>query len=251
MSVFDAWWEHAREHYFSWDGDKPTGCDLYYDPVIDHHHGHSPFGITLPAWYLAPIRRDIARAGWEFVAGFSGASSGGPIQVLPNPQAALVLLQLGGEFAEGHVRAQLWDAAGPLLEPTWNNGELTYRFGLDEPHPRGQLNARAAAAAACTTGAWNRIFNEPNLAKFDQPTVVGVDFPNVVLKAAAWDGSALTVAATSLSGGPTRFRVTNVPESDGWVLARPGATPVPLASDGREVVVELVADGTEAVIART
>src|SRR2546430_1172924 len=77
--------------------------------------------------------------------------------------------------------------------PTWvrDAGEFTFGFGLGEEHPRGQWNARAMAGWVCTTGAWSDVFNRPNLAKFEQPTVVDVDFPRVAMSAARWDGTAL------------------------------------------------------------
>ncbi|MCY4495909.1 MAG: hypothetical protein OXC14_01340 [Rhodospirillaceae bacterium] len=43
----------------------------------------------------------------------------------------------------------------------------------DEAHPRGQFNAQATMAEAMTEGAWWRLFNEPNLRKFIDPSVYG------------------------------------------------------------------------------
>jgi hypothetical protein len=134
--------------------------------VVDVHHGHGPNGLSLPAWYLAPQRNDVARAGWELVAQLSGAVGDGPIAGLENPQAAVAMLQLAGEFGEESVQERIWSAAEPFLEPTWDreSGEFTLGLGLGEPHPRGQLNARAMAGRACTPGAWSRLFDAPNVA---------------------------------------------------------------------------------------
>jgi len=242
----------------SWQGDKPIGFDLYYDPVIDEHHGHGPGGLALPAWYLAPQRREVAQAGWELVATLSGALGNGPIAGLDDPMNAVSLLQLAGEFGDDSVRERIWDAAEEFLEPSWDqaSGEFTLGFGLGEPHPRGQLNARAMAARACTAGAWARIFNEPNLRKFDEPTVVGVDFPTVALSEARWDAGRgeLRVRAVakneSLDGRSTQFRVTNVADASGWTLRSDATEATRLTSVAGDVLVELPADGRSCTIAR-
>jgi len=62
----------------------------------------------------------------------------------------------------------------------------------------------------------SRIYNEPNLKKFIEPTVYGVDFPTVCLSQAYYDaGKKCLVLATdkglpAAAGRPTSFRVTNV-----------------------------------------
>jgi hypothetical protein len=256
--AFDAWWEHARENYMSWQGDKPVGFDLYYDPVIDEHHGHGPGGLALPAWYLAPQRRAVARAGWELSAALSGALADGTIIGLDDPMNAVALLQLAGEFADDGVRERIWNAAEEFLEPAWDreSGEFTLGFGLDEPHPRGQLNARAMAARACTAGAWARIFNEPNLRKFEEPTIVGVDFPSVALREARWDSDrgelfvSAVAANEARSGEVTRFRVTNVVSSSGWTLVSEGTEATSLSSAEGDVLVGIPADGRTWTIVR-
>ena len=50
-------------------------------------------------------------------------------------------------------------------------------FGLGEPVPRGQLNGVIMMAEVGEPGAWSRVFNGPNVTKFEDPTVVGVDYP--------------------------------------------------------------------------
>jgi hypothetical protein len=230
----------------SWSDDgTPTAMDLYYDPVVDVHHGHGPGGLLIPGWYLAPQRRDVAEAAWKFGAMLSGALGDGPMNPLP-AQLAGQLVQMAGEFADPDVKARIWSASDDGLEPTWDRdaGEFTFGFGLGEEHPRGQMNARAMAGWVCTTGAWSNIFNAPNLAKFDQPTVVDVDFPRVAMSVAHYDGRSLHLAASpqnaSVRDTRTSLRLTNL---DGeWVLERPDGQTTPVAEDG---LVELTVDGSE------
>src|SRR5438309_6502014 len=149
---------------------------------------------------------------------------------------AMPLVQLAGEFADASAKARIWAAADEPLEPTWDRdaGEFTFGFGLGEEHPRGQWNARAMAGWVCTTGAWSNVFNQPNLAKFDQPTVVDVDFPRVAMSVAHWDGSVLHLAASpqnaSVRGSRTTVRLVSI--AGPWVLQRPDGETLPIGDDG-------------------
>ncbi len=95
-------------------------------------------------------------------------------------------------------------------------GLFTWGFGLDEAHPRGQLNGAAAMAEAAGSGAWWGLINQPNFHKFVEPTVYDVDFPKVCLSQAIYDVERQILAiatdpgAPGAAGEPTTFRVTNV-----------------------------------------
>lgn len=242
----------------SWDGARVVGVDLYYDPVVDEHVGRGPMGLIAPTWYFAPQKREVARAGWEMSAGFSGVFGDGEIGGLDNPGNATMLLQVAGEFADPAVKARLWDAAEEHVEPAWDleRGEFTLGFGLNEAHPRGQWNARTMAGWVCTDGAWTRIFNEPNLAKFDQPTVSGVDFPRVALSEAHWDGEALRLAAhpqnRTVEGTDTEVLVSGLPTGSAWVIAGPDRDSRELQFDANgSVKVRIQVDNRTHVIARS
>ncbi len=167
-----------------------------------------------------------------------------------------MLAWLAGEFAEPAEKTRIWKAADEQFEPTWDrdNGEFTFGFGLDETYPRGQLNARAMAGWVCGPGAWTKVFDEPDLAKFDHPTVVDVDFPRVAMSEARWDGEALHVAAhpqtASIAGTRTALRVTNVSEPDRWAMTRPDGETVALDTRDGDLVVELVVDNQSVRIHR-
>jgi len=188
-------------------------------------------------------------------ATINGALVDGPISGLDEPDSATMLLQFAGEFADPKTKQRIWDAAEEHIAPTWNRdaGEFTLGFGLDEPYPRGQLNARAMAGWVCKEGDWTRIFNAPNLVKFDQPTVIGVDFPRVALSEARWDGTALHLAAhpqnTAVEGSRTKVRITNVASAEGWVMIRSDGTTIPLSVEEDHIIAELTVDN-EAVVVR-
>ena len=178
----------------------------------------------------------------------TGVGGDGPVVGLDDPEVGPLIVQLAGEMADEEAKARIWQAADAHFEPTWDRdtGEFTLGFGLDEPHPRGQLNARALAGWVCTEGAWSRVFDQPNLAKFDQPTVVDVDFPTVALSQARWDGDALHLAAhprnAAARDSRTRVRVTNLGPPGEWAITSPDGVTHPLERTGDDLTIELVAD---------
>ena len=231
---------------------QPTGIDLYYDPTVDEHVGHGPLGLIAPAWYLAPQRHDVAEAAWRLGATLTGAldPSRNDIAMLDNPTLAVTLVQLAGEFADDATRQRIWRAADEHFQPTWDldAGELTFGFGLDEEHPRGQWNARVMAGWACRgPGAWSDVFNRPNLAKFGEPTITGVDFPRVALRRADWDADTETLhVAAHPQNASVRDRRTaiKVPPGD-WTVTHPDGTIVDVTD-----TVELVVDDRTVAIRR-
>ena len=84
-------------------------------------------------------------------------------------------------------------------EPVWDEatGEFYWRLGLDEPTPRGQLNAAAAMAEANSLNGWSNLFATENLRKFVDPTIHGVDFPTMCLSQASFDTGRRTLVAAS------------------------------------------------------
>lgn len=253
-SAFDQWWEYAAKNYVAWDNNNPVGLDLYYDPIVDEHVGQGPIGIIAPTWYFAPQRREVALAGWQTAAALNGVIGDGPIGALNDPGRSVMLLQCAGEFADPATKQRIWDAAEEHIQPTWNHeaGEFTLGFGLNEPHPRGQWNARAMAGWVCTESAWSNIFNAPNLQKFSEPSVEGVDFPRVALSEARWDGESLHLAAhpqnAANKGSRTQLRITNITSTQGWVMTQANGTNVALAGEDNYVNVELVVDNQPVII---
>ncbi|MCZ6616933.1 MAG: hypothetical protein O7E57_02280 [Gammaproteobacteria bacterium] len=240
----------------TWADGDPVGLDLYYDPIADQHVGSGPIGIIAPAWYFAPQQPQVAQAGWRTTALLNGVLGDGPIIGLDDPARATMLLQLAGEFADPATKQRIWTEAEEHIQPTWDrdSGEFTLGFGLDEAHPRGQWNARTMAGWVCTQGAWSNIFNQPNLTKFAEPTVEGVDFPRVALSVAKWDGSALHLAAhpqnTAVEGNTTTVRITNVASTDGWVMIQSDGETVVLSGEDDYLNVELLVDNRVVVIQR-
>ncbi|MGQ4810599.1 hypothetical protein NKDENANG_04080 [Candidatus Entotheonellaceae bacterium PAL068K] len=195
---------------------------MYYDPVIRYHHRRGPESALMWAVYLAPQDRDMAWRLFDTAAQGLGWTSLEPVrEPRGNPRFTLWGLILAREFGNNAVYAKLKAHAETYYEPTWEaeTGEFTWRFGLNETHPRGQLNATMMMAEALHPDAWWRLINDPNLCKFTDPTVYGVDFPTVCLSQAWYDVDRRRLAITTdaglpnATGRPTSFRIGNLDPS--------------------------------------
>ncbi len=252
--AFDKWWRYAEKNYLSSKEGKPVGLDLYYDPTVDEHVLHGIVGMMAPTWYFAPQKHEVALAGWHATAMLSRVFDDAPMTGLDEPSKVTSLLQFAGEFADAATKERIWAAADEHIQPTWDSdkGEFTLGFGLNEAHPRGQMNARAMAGWVCTPGAWSRLFNEPNLTKFDEPTVDGVDFPSVALSEARWDGKALHIAAhpqnAAMRGNTSTMRITNIDLKVAWQMVPANGQAVTLNVTGDHINVELVVDNRPVII---
>jgi hypothetical protein len=105
-------------------------------------------------------------------------------------------------------------------EPKHTDGEFGYHFNLGEAWPRGIINHILGFAAAGGPGSTARMYNEPNLKKFDQPTLSGVDYPNLTVRQAWYDEGRRQLAVSicpgqdsSPVGSPTTLTVTNLGDS--------------------------------------
>jgi hypothetical protein len=143
--------------------------------------------------------------------------------------------ELGDE--ETYAALRKWAEAHyqPIYDP--HRGEFYCMFGLGEAYPRGQHNDWIMPGYVSNgPRAWHRLFNQPNLKKFQEPTLTDVDFPLVRVRQAYYDPTLrtlnvalCTVDATAL-GQETTFQITNLApsaryrvlmdgqECDGWQL---------------------------------
>ena len=226
--VFNNWWETAKELY-GLGRIAGTSRDIstrYYDPLIDLHFPARAGG------HLGLSRELLGQKNQEARLLFDGAAEAlgwtnlltvreGSIDYAtgePTPTTTVRGLALAKEFGEDAIYAKLMAHAEENYEPTWDtaSAEFTWGFGLDEAHPRGQYNGHIATAEACSRGAMARIYDAPNLRKFIEPTVHGVDFPTVCLSQAYYDVDRRSLLIStdaglpSAAGRPTSFRVNNI-----------------------------------------
>jgi len=221
--VFDRWWTYAKQHYVRLPDAGPLEwAAWYYDPLIDYLCLGGSAAAGSLVFYLSPQRYADAQRLYD--------GSVPPLPHNPDPAVLSRLLADPRSFAVGLLNArELGDAARyqalhalaeQLCEPAWDRerGEFYYRFGLSEPYPRGQATAVIMAAEVGGKQAWWRIFNEPNLRKFEQPTVSGVDFSRLGISQAIYDEEKeLLVVSTYaadpwLAGTATTFLVDHLRE---------------------------------------
>ncbi|MGH4017995.1 MAG: hypothetical protein ACRDT0_01865 [Pseudonocardiaceae bacterium] len=122
------------------------------------------------------------------------------------------------EFEDFETHAALMRWADAHYEPTWQDGEFYYQYGLGEEWPRGWPNDWLLLSFAGPPGSWVQMYTAPNLAKFCEPTVCDVDFPAVEVRQAVYseDVAALIVAIGPNEGVNSQkeqitFRVKNLP----------------------------------------
>ncbi len=217
------------------------------------HHKLPVMVAVINALYLAPQRPLEARRLFDAGLSMLGALGDGPPTVVGERLTGIALL-LSREWGADETAARLVAAAEASYQPTWDRerGEFTWGFGLGEDHPRGQFNAIMAAAEAVTPGAWTALASEappPPSAE-----VVGVDFPTVSLREAAWLDGVLHVSTTpmndSVVGAPTSWRVTGLDDASLWSATTPADVPVDTRVEAGDLVMDTVIGAHDYVVHR-
>ena len=222
--VFHQWLENVRDDYFGFNdkGELEWTC-FYYDPIIEHKQTLGPgggLGVCLymmaqdPALGEALYHGAVNKLGWNDPAK--------QVRAPNDPRFLAVTVALAREYGDDVTLGKLNAYAEEHYEPRRfgpTNDEFGWWFQFGEDWPRGQLSALLAMGEVGSPGAWTNLFRNPNLEKFSQPTVEGVDFPTVGISR-AWNDLAQGVlrittyaADSSKAGGDTRFRVTQLPDA--------------------------------------
>ena len=133
---------------------------------------------------------------------------------------AILALMLAKELGRDGLATRLAAALAPITEPR-RFGEADTEFGwffhLNEEWPRGQLNSLMVTADLIGEGSWERAFQPHGTTdRFEQPTVVGVDFPTLGIAQASYDPDhGVLVVETycgdrTRHGQPTTLKVVNI-----------------------------------------
>lgn len=202
------------------DQGPPRALAFYYDPIIDHIQPGGPQFAAYVAFYLLPQVPAVARRLFDWAsATYHWADPDIGIPPLRDRRVHALGLVLARELGDAVAEARLREYVERVYEPTWDDraGEFTWGFGLGEPVPRGQLNGVVMMAEIGGQGSWAGIFNRPKLGKFGEPTVCGVQFPDLGITQAWFDGDANRLAVSTHAGpagrrgAPSAFRVTSLP----------------------------------------
>ena len=223
-AVYHNWLKDTKSRFFGVDkNDALEWTTFYYDPLIDHLQTAPPsFGLAI-GFYMMPQEPVFAeflyRASTRFMQWDNPQT---PIMDMPDPRLLVLGLTLAKEFGDAVVYTRLRDYVENHFEPRFfgdDGGEFGFWFHFGEEWPRGQLSALAMIAEVGTQGAWRQLFENPNLDKFHEPAIEGVDYPALSIAQAYNDKQAGFLQTTLFSGNSgqkgqkTHFHVKNLPDS--------------------------------------
>ena len=211
------------------------------------HHRLPVAAALTTSFYAAPQQPDDARRLFE--AGYRSIGLGGEPQLPLNPSRAIgSSLVLAREWGLDDLVDRLVRAIDASYEPTWDidRGEFWWGLGLDEPHPRGQLNAFLAAGDAAGAGMWTRLSAAPLQ---PCPQIVGVDFPTMAFSRAEWVDGNLRLRLAPRREDPTKrtsFRIIGA-EPRNWDVHGIDGVSLDLSTTGLDVRVPLIAGDLELI----
>ena len=225
--VYDEWVEYAKKHFMELDGlGNLRTFPFYYDPLEDALCSfRDPFvGLATLAIipYLLPQNPEFGTFLYEQSATKLGWNNPDvpALNPLPDPRWLSIGLLAARDIGDLTTEKRLREVVDREFEPRWFGEEkdrFGWWFGLDEKYPRGQLSSLLMLSETGEPGAWSRVFRQPNLKKFNEPTIEGVDYPTLAIRQ-AWNDTdegtlhvATVASAPSGRGRSTTFRVTQLP----------------------------------------
>jgi hypothetical protein len=179
-----------------------------------------------------------------------------PVVQLANDPAMLATgLWMAREVGDNKTWERLRAVAESEYEPRYfgeDNSRFAFFCGLGEQWPRGQMNAQMMMIECAEPNAWSRVFNSPNTTMYNEPSLLGVDYPNLGIRLARNDMErreleVITTAATpSMRGIPTEFIVEKLPsnqvkvivdghESQHWRELAPGVITINIDIDTHHI----------------
>ena len=227
--VYDEWIEFAKKHFATRNASGDiTAFAFYYDPLEQHAYcpptGLSGYGMLAPLFYLYPQAPEFGLALYEAGVRDIGwsARTNSLLQAFDDPRWLVMTLMLAREVGDVTTENRLTAVAEQEFGPDFfadDEDRFAWRFGLDEPHPRGQLNGLLILSEIGERGAWTNVYKGGRDAQFELPTVEGVDFPNLGICEAINDTTnntlhVSTYAATAARRGEaTSWKITQLPDA--------------------------------------
>lgn len=257
--AYRAWLEFSAENWIAGGSSERgffTWCSMYYDRDLDYNMNlpqhQMPSVWTLTACHAAPTgQRAWAERLYESTFDRFGLEQDGTLRlmfpkefvgplVFEDIWAMAEAMTLATEFGDTDRLQKMRAWANENWQPVHKDGEFYYEFNIGEVWPRGLVNSYMSLQMVGQKDSLDDMYNRPNLEKFKQPTLSGVDYPQVAVTQAVFDPTLgqLVVGMTpgndaSLVGSPTRFTVSQLQgsvrqviedgvESTNW---RPGSKP--------------------------
>jgi hypothetical protein len=226
-SAYKSWLDYTKDKYYGFDK-KGTlqWVTMYYDALKNHHHKIPPAHALAIAFYAKPQAPEFAELLYrEGVRFLKWDDPNEPIsgQIGLADRMLALGLSISKEFDDQVTYERLRKFAEENFEPRYfglNDSQFGFWFNLGENWPRGQLSALAMCAEVCDGGAWEKLFNQPNLTKYYSPTIHGIDFPAVGVRQ-AWhdDNEGLLVfqiedGDRTKTNKKTKVSVSNIPDTN-------------------------------------
>jgi hypothetical protein len=227
--VFGDWADYCRKHYMKTNRrGELEWFTFYYDPLERTNYvlrdEVSAYASLCVTPYVHP--QDQALAELLYTSSVRTLGWDDPkkplLQLHPDPRWLAIGLLMAREVGDHQTETRLREVAERDFEPRWfgeDEDRFGWFFGNGEPWPRGQLASLMVLSELGEPGSWSRVFTEPNLHKFAEPTLTGVDYPRLGV-AQAWNDLCTgvlwvetCVATTAAAGTPTSFRVTQLPST--------------------------------------
>lgn len=224
--VYDEWIEFAKKHFTSRNaGGDITSFAFYYDPLEKFAYspprGVSGYSMLAPLFYLYPQAQEFGVELYEAGINELGWNNRTKslVQAFDDPRWIVMTLMLAREIGDVTTERRFKALAEREWGPDFFAGDedrFAWSFGIDEPHPRGQLNGLLVLSEIGGPGAWSGVYKGAREAQFELPTVMGVDFPKLGISTAfndTADGNlhVATYAATAACRGEaTSWKVTQL-----------------------------------------
>ena len=237
--VYDQWVDYAKKHFVKRSrGGNIESFAFYYDPIEKMAYTMSDklagYGTLAPLFYLYPQAPEFGRELYESGIQQLGWNSRKDnfVQPIDDPRWLSLVLMLSRELGDVTTEQRLSSVAEREFGLNFFDDDpdrFAWRFGLEEPYPRGQLNGVMILSEIGEPGAWTRVYNGRYAPQFHLPTVEGVDFPSLGISEAHNDEAAgqlhvTTYAATSAnSGNKTSWRVSQLPDPESLTVYRDGS----------------------------
>jgi hypothetical protein len=257
------WIEYAEQHYMGRDRKgRIDWVAFYYDPIENATmtfpgpvNGYSALCLL---HYLSPQNPQLGLDLYESAMRQLGWSNPKVpvVQLADDPQLLSTAMWMAREIGDTTTWDRLRSVSESQFEPRQfgdDGSRFAFWLGESTPWPRGQVNATMMMIECAEPGAWSRVFTAPNRAMYNEPTVSGLDYPNIGVRRTHHDAERRvlqinTFAATpSQRGTRTTFSIDNLPlrasvsvELDGracdtWRHSEPGSVAIDVDIDDHHI----------------
>ena len=236
-SSYSNWLSFTKDKYYGFNKNGSLEwVTMYFDEINDHHHRTLPTHGLAVAFYAKPQDPQFAELLYRGAINFLGWDNpSNPItnELIPDPRMFALGLTMSKEFDDQVTHERLRKYAEENFEPQFfglNDSQFGFWFNLGEKWPRGQLSALAMCAEVCEPGAWESLFNRPNLTKFYSPSIQGIDFPALFVEKAFHDDQQGQLHFSIRDGDKTKTNQKTFIE----VINLPDVNSITILCDGKE-----------------